>query len=418
MSKTRLNSEKTVHTSSLSKACSILLSSALLAVCWASARADVQNFAPESCDISAGKFDLNDVSFLYPLPASARDFDDLISMRSAGLGGDLVPQVAFDDFFNTTSSENVEASRLVAARVDHCFPGDNGEGCIKQLRLVFQPVLEDADTGVVTTADTNVHTFYTFDDETFERLLHEFKNLKSLAGTATACKPLTVHPVMQQEGLKGAYAQKLKEIITRFAGEENFDHSAQSFILDPTTATTTRIFKQQDAAGNGIPIAGPNSRGGHVSAAVAQNNVLVAMPMGPFQTRTELLWRLQNNTLFNGRPSQEEIENAVDETFILDNPLLSNAKTTDCFSCHLAGRVRPGIVNNTSISLPDFVFANEYKNPAFDLTPTFNGLNIEQEKMFSYTMHIPSVNPRVIHESAEVAEALNRWQNPSCSEPR
>ena len=87
--------------------------------------------------------DLNDVSFLFPLPKWA-DRDDLLSPSSSGTRGELLPASAFNvdaqhiivQQSDVVAPSDVHASlRVVGIRVDPCFPAeDDHRGLARALR--------------------------------------------------------------------------------------------------------------------------------------------------------------------------------------------------------------------------------------------------------------------------------------------
>jgi len=62
--------------------------------------------------------------------------------------------------------------------------------------------------------------------DAFPQVIEGVNALKAIAKTATDGKPLDVHPVMKSEGLGGAYAQRLGQLITTFCGEQNLSRVA------------------------------------------------------------------------------------------------------------------------------------------------------------------------------------------------
>jgi hypothetical protein len=152
-------------------------------------------------------YELNDVSFLYPLPQfPARD--GLLAMTSSGDQGSLLPSMLFAQlptlFEGVDNPTLYNALRVVSLRVDPCFPGSTPPAppvCRKQIRMVAQPLVQEgADGGAFSlasdTEDATVHLFYDLSDAQFDRVLEGIKDLKRQAGAASR-GPLNVHPVMK-----------------------------------------------------------------------------------------------------------------------------------------------------------------------------------------------------------------------------
>lgn len=97
--------------------------------------------------VDATALDLNDVSFLYPLPTLA-ERTRLLGLEAQGNGGPLLTRALFDALPplmpDTPGSIAFGDLRIVSARIDPCFPGSAPPAapvCLAQLRLVAQPVL-------------------------------------------------------------------------------------------------------------------------------------------------------------------------------------------------------------------------------------------------------------------------------------
>src|SRR5688572_22490260 len=75
---------------------------------------------------SSNKLDLNDVSYLYPLPATLAGRDALLKFTSAGAKGALFTRAFFDQVKPVdevlTASAIYSEMRIISARVDPCFP--------------------------------------------------------------------------------------------------------------------------------------------------------------------------------------------------------------------------------------------------------------------------------------------------------
>ena len=374
----------------------------------------INDLAEAGQALALTRFDLNDVSFLYPLPESARDFDYLLGATSPALGGLLVPESVRTPPTSIFGKAMSAEHRIIAARVDHCFPGTEEKPCVRQIRLTADAVVENPETGIVSTTDQPIHLFYELTNSAFKELVSELRALKALANGETDGKALSVNPVMKKEGLDGPYARKLNDIIARFAGEENLVRIADMNLGGKFTGSSSRVFFQRDLNENFLPIPGTLTGGGEeaVTQAVFSQvgNRFGFLTVGPRNSKFELLWRHQTNDLgpFLNEPTQTEIEEAVNDMFRIDNPKLSDVTNTDCVSCHIAERVRKAVVENPESALSEMAFTNEFKNRRYDLTPTHNGLDIIFEKMFGYSDTAPSVSVRVANETSIVARALSQ----------
>ncbi|MBL8953989.1 MAG: hypothetical protein JNK82_24645, partial [Myxococcaceae bacterium] len=98
---------------------------------------------PPTPPSTTGKLDLNDVSWLYPLPATLDARAPLLQFTSAGPKGALFTRASFDQVKNVdevlTAEQVYSEMRIISARVDPCFPTNKKDEplvCAKQLRLI------------------------------------------------------------------------------------------------------------------------------------------------------------------------------------------------------------------------------------------------------------------------------------------
>lgn len=173
------------------------------------------------------RLDLNDVSWLWPVPTTDTELQRIISADSlkGSDGNSFWSDQDFQDFVNTVKSDAAKVKthqinfpaifetkttwRVVAFRVDASAPGGHGDiraqfGERPQLRLILQPV-ETNGTSALTIHDVAAHLVFTFADpmtgepdrEKFSKIVTGLDRLKKLcedAGVSTTGKPLGVHP--------------------------------------------------------------------------------------------------------------------------------------------------------------------------------------------------------------------------------
>jgi len=195
------------------------------------------------------KLDMNDVSWLWPVPQTASELATVISMDSLRSEdgkpvwsdeqfADLIRTVEGDASKLGTSQIGLEDSfrdkatwKIVAMRVDPTAPGGHTAivdafSSSPQIRLIVQPV--DVRGGRAIVHDVAVHMVYDFlrdgvdakgrklpDRAAFKKIVKDLEQLKSISeqgGAATTGKPLGVHP-----GLK-ANVDGLHSEIRKFLG--------------------------------------------------------------------------------------------------------------------------------------------------------------------------------------------------------
>jgi len=100
--------------------------------------------------------------------------------------------------------------RVVAARIDPCFPVLTGATCRHQIRFVVQAFGGDF-------GDSALHVFYDLPEADFDTLLTE---LLSISGAVPKDAPLGVHPLLTEQGTRGAYARALKKILFSHVGAQ------------------------------------------------------------------------------------------------------------------------------------------------------------------------------------------------------
>ncbi|MEW5739995.1 MAG: hypothetical protein AB1938_13770 [Myxococcota bacterium] len=361
---------------------------------------------------SDGGLDLNDVSFLFPLPAPGNE-GQLLGLDSSGPRGALLPRAFFDTLPVIVEGADAGAlfarTRVVGVRVDPCFPGSAPPAppsCVKQLRLVAQPVLPGgADAGFAeTTEDATIHLFYALDDAAFDEVHRALWRLKDSVGAATDGKPLDVHPVMAREGLSGAYASAVKELVRQHCGAQNLTRVA--FMSVAQFGRAWRFGAFDVAAGALEADAIPRLNGltaqnvQEFGTTEFRNGALLPSPPGD-----DLDTLLSESTMRLADPGT--LGRALTSALRIEHPERESPKTIDCGSCHVASRarrnaeVRRGIDNSTHAD-------------AFHAPARFNLMRVDGAgddpnalRAFGYFGSVSALSQRTINESAAVAEALS-----------
>lgn len=350
--------------------------------------------SPADAGCGQGLLGLNDVSFLYPLPASP-DAGGLLTAESVGPRGRLLPMGVRSGLPVLETSRDLKAADvvIVGARVDHCFRLGNGP-CRPQLRLIGQPLIEFG------TVDATLHLFYDLTANELTQLVTQLRALKALAGDATRCVPLSVHPVMAKEGLHGPYATALNTMILNFAGAQNLSRIAvmtlffgvpgwgfSAFDVNNQTLTRASIARAPNATEQSFLLKSPGESFGF----------LTPTPVGSLVPSI-----LSSEWLADA--GQPVLSQGVAELWRIDDPTQENPGTVDCVSCHVAERARETVSTMRGASSAAGV---GYQNPRHPLTFKHDGFSLRSQRIFGYLREIPSLSVRVVNESAEVADALN-----------
>jgi hypothetical protein len=355
---------------------------------------------------SDGGLDLNDVSWLLPLPAPA-DHGLLLGLSAEGSKGPLLPRRHYDALPGLVSTEDAAALfakfRVVSVRIDPCFPKEATSGCIQQIRLVAQPLIVDAFK--TTTEDGTIHLFYELTDADFVSARAALAELKRLAAGATDGKPLDVHPVMRAEGLAGPYATTLHALVTRLCGEQNLTRVAFMSLQQADVAWRFGAFNVQ----NGALVADTIPRLTNLTQQGVQefgNTEFRSGQLQPAASGDDLVVLLSESEM--RLTDARTLGRAVTSALRIEHPARSNPKTVDCASCHVASRAlrnaREQRMIDTSTHVDQYV-----GNPRFDLR-RLDGAGDDPRAMraFGYFKDQSALSQRTINESAEVAEALSR----------
>ncbi len=354
---------------------------------------------------------MNAVSVLYPVALG--DASGLLSLSEAGRGGPLLPVEHFDAVpvfaDNPLPGRAYELWRIVAARIDPCFPSLSlretaPHACRPQLRLVAQPQPERFFDFI---DDNTLHLHYDLSAAEFEDLARRWvAPLENQPGARA--EPLDVSPTLQAQGLSGAYASVLKALIKQFAGPETL--TRVTFMEGAGVAWTFGGFDLERGVRKSMTIPAVEPRTTRqMTHASSNQSPFHLMPASPFSRTLEALsGELVSNDQDPGgqlvlQSSCDERRAALQLTYDIDNPKTGHhAEATDCASCHFANRARDRAVRIQTASTNGLA---RYQHPTRPVEPS-RTFDVRVQRAFGYSNGRPIVSPRVIHESAEVADAI------------
>jgi hypothetical protein len=353
-----------------------------------------------------GGFDLNDVSWLLPLPVATQQ-SLLLGFTASGGKGELFPRKHYDALpglvVNADAAALFAKFKIISARIDPCFPKAVTGGCIKQLRLVAQPlVVKNFST---TTEDATIHLFYELTDAEFGSALEALHELKRLAAGRTEGKPLDVHPVIRAEGLNGPYATTLHALVTRLCGEQNLTRVAFMRLVQEDVAWSFGALNLI----NGTLAADPIPRLNNLTLQGVQefgNTEFRSGQLQPAASGDDLVVLLSESEM--RLTDQRTLNRAVTSALRLEHPARSNPLTADCASCHVVSRA----LSNARLErkLDTSAHADAFVgNVRFDLRRVDAvGDDPRAMRAFGYFGTLSAFSQRTINESAEVAEVLSR----------
>ncbi|MBX7099665.1 MAG: hypothetical protein K1X89_18250 [Myxococcaceae bacterium] len=353
-------------------------------------------------------YDVNDVSFLFPLPAFTLH-GELLPLGASGPKGALMPKALYDQL--PLKVGEYGEIRVVGVRVDPCFPGSTppaAPSCVKQVRLVLQPIVSSETIdggaglpGLSVTQDHALHLFYVLDDVQFAAVTQGLRELKAIAGSTTNGKPLDVHPVLQAQGPGGAYWQRLNALVTQVCGEQTLVRAAITALTPPDRW----VFQAFNLQGSTLVADEIPRAFGHTSQAFNEQGstehragVLTPSPAGD-DLDTLLSWREVAQT------DDFTLNSAIDSALFIEHPAKSSPKTIDCASCHVASRARAAA--EVQRQKPSAGNPNRYTAPGFTLDRVdAAGNDPRAMRAFGYFGRLSALSQRTINESAEIAKAL------------
>jgi len=386
---------------------------------------------------------MNDVSILFPLPASQGDLDKLLPPSASGDLGALLPSSlyasigfisgsTFPDGGPPDGSVNSEVAayaslRVVSMRIDPCFasldPDPHGAGCTAQIRLVF----EEVDWGNGATAfDSALHAFYDLTRGEFLALAGALVDLRIANENADAetAGPLGPHPILVRQGLGGPMSTGVKRLILQYAGERNLVRLAQlsgvpsglggtwtmaAFdVAEGASTATRRTIPTLGDAASVVPQFVETDFGGGAGHGAGTGS---GSGMGLFEAELDSTTAsaAEYISLDDGNPmalSAEARQAAFDALVRVENPAENSANTIDCARCHLA------TPTEQLIAMPLFSLVDTLSPLAFapdgthvtqaDLAPSFQNApgNLGP-------VNIHAISQRTANETAAIVAYLN-----------
>lgn len=383
-----------------------LLFVALFVACGAPPVPGVDGGHDAGPDVGAtdGGLDLNDVSWLFPLPTVP---GDLLSLDSAGPRGALLPRALYDGLPAMLPGGDAgvhDDFRVIGARVDPCFPTDaQNSGCRRQIRLVAQPVTYAS--LLPTTEDATIHLFFDLSEADWADVQATVDELHALAAGATRAKALDVHPVLKTQGLRSAYALKLKDLITRLCGAQTLTRVAFMRLVQADVAWSFGAFN----VSNGALVDDTIPRLDTLSVQGVQefgNDAFRNGDLQPAAPGDQLVTLLSESEL--RLTDARTLQKAITSALRIENPHLESPKTIDCGSCHVASRALSNARVERNVDTSGYA-------EQFTAAPRFNlsrvdavGNDPRAMRAFGYFGSQSALSQRTINESAIIAAEMTR----------
>jgi len=373
-------------------------------------------------------FDLNDVSILFPYKVKREEMGDFVTLSSKTSEGPIVSEESFNSvkaLLKSAKFKSYGTFAVAGVRIDDCAKILPNDPCQAQLRLVFQALLGDdrsEEGNDLRFDDFTLHVAFNLDANEKMKMFQDFLDLKKSAVPISTVGPLGPHPVLAKQGMKGAFAKKLKNIILKYGLPSRYDRIAimglggtpGSPLGFPPPQTiwefaATLPIKNGKIAATPIPCQNPDQRTNtfEINDLFGMRNGKVREPMVGCDDRK--FDSMVGNAVTPTDPV--EIQAAIKTT----NPDLVFFGTTTCTNCHVASRRLDGS-GGVALSVADDGNPIRFKRPS-GVSQTVDPRSREDNnntwgfRAFGWGQHSnegrPGITTYTLHETMRVAHALN-----------
>ena len=358
-----------------------------------------------ACQAPVPRIEMTDVSLVWPLADGDESF---LHASDDGAHGIILPRDVFDAIPALTRTDEPDAIyeglQVVGARLDPCFQeGKDDPPCRTNLRLVLQPVLPSLDDEAETVArDASVHAFFEADDESeITGAVAALARLRADAGHDGA-GPLGVHPLLSSSDGRTAVADVLAPLL----GEARLARITSMGVHAGDAAWTFSGFDVEEGERQAIVI--PETGGVTEQHALSDGgDGAIHASVQPELAAADDITLLLDDAAAAAATLQER-QAAFDAAARIENPTLHNPGTIDCVSCHLAAVARTAALARESLAASPDVFTSERHD--LSTTPSFQ--NTQVVRAFGYRFSALALSPRVVHESAAVADRVDALLHP------
>jgi len=409
--------------------------------------------------------DVNDISFLFPVPKTKEDADQLISLADADSDGPIMQPAIFNALiakaktmgvngkiieFPDPSFEDPHTWKVAGIRVNPTALGTNPKMLalaeIPGVRLIVQPVTVDGDTATV--HDFAMHVVFNFiqkgtgtqifgpNKAEFGPIIQDLRALKASMTVQTTCLPLQVHPGFSPD--PKPLTDKLRAFIKTHLASSQLDGQQQAAIsfmgifngfepwiffkvkVDVASATLTNllvsgVYDSTNPECEMLSFSDPSSPGGLVEPEPQLPQTVTAV------STARLFPTVSTNNfddpISSGTTNQMLQHFKIRDTMdIVANPQITSTLTTDCVSCHTESTRRNTMGNILSQPGTAFKPAVGISGVAQDVLPKDRwnlrnfgwGFNFFDGRTFT-----PTVSQRAANEAAESAGYINKNYPPT-----
>lgn len=414
-------------------------------------------------------FDVNDVSFLWPVPQVKADVDALISLNDQAADGKLFPDELFGKLIDEAKTVSVENSRIsfpndtefkkpitwkvAGIRVNPSAVGTHPlallqAGFIPSVRLIVQPVTVSGDKFQIHDFTAHVVFLQTLprpdktkpfqpDNDAFNAIIKDLREIKAFleqAGVTTANRELNIHPGFRftdKINEVPGFTDKIRALLKKHLSSKRL--GVISFMGIPGRNEPWIFFKVTVENGSLVrePVSGhfvlPDSNQKQPMSQMLSNltgslKIVPASvpdakaPTQGFGVSTALLLRPDvaahlDDDLF---PSATNEARALKLRHVADfiaNPSLRNTANTDCVSCHTETTLRNTI---SGLNAPEGI---AFKHPAGISKVAASLLPKDKWNVrdfgwgFNFFINKgfkPTITQRAANEAAESADIINK----------
>lgn len=358
-------------------------------------------------------WDLNDVSYLMPLPTAVGG-DGLLGLKAPSKGGALLDPTLLEKVpflaMGMSRRDTNDALRVVAVRIDPCFPLPTPQSCQKQIRLMWQP-LQTGQDGKVETVDAALHSFYVLSDDEFSSLLKDLEVWKTKYAVQTTFLPLQVHPAWVQEGDHSPALADFNAIIKSYAGHANLSRVTAMVLRGMGDMWAFIGFDMHNGQLEAFRVPRLDGRPAQtfVNMAPEPADYFRGGGIAPGPEGDDSINNLTSKSESLIKGNEDLIRKEAKAAYRIENPKAFSPENMDCVSCHVAQpAIQWVLAKRPELKVNELWNSEIYKNAKYNLTNQSPEVwNTRMIRGIGYFGKNIAISQRVINESAEVADSLN-----------
>ena len=324
---------------------------------------------------------VQDAAFLVPL-SQARSFIP---------GREVLPRVLFDRGHALTVTDEpadlYEALGTVGVRLDPCFREGLAGECQPQLRLVLQPVFDEA--GTPTTRDAALHLFFRGTKEEVLTVVQAIALARGERGIDASGHPTVSHPGFGDQ----AFRTRVKSALRPFLSA---DRLVRVTMMGVHASNEAWMFSGLDlTSGSPVDIPLPTLAPAHEHHVTSTGRLLaLEVTLDPAPVAEPAIAPVVAPGGLEASTAEQR-EAAAAALRRLEDPAQHNPGTVDCASCHVAALSRAHL-ERAGVAFPG----------TGHLAPVYQ--DTRNLRAFGYLFTEPAASPRLLRESDEVLDAVTK----------